>query len=130
MDAVTAVKKRIATLADTNRRLTEGLAEGQRRVIGLERERDDLSRQLEHAGQESSVLLHEHEALIRDLDASRRQLMGDLGDSKRKLDQAEARLETSEQERHEVVAELDEATTAFLDIREQLQSSIEEMKGT
>ena len=151
MDTVTTVKARIATLADNNRRLAADLEAKDRELTKLRRQCDELLREVDHADRERQAfqdellqdrrsyeqLVHEREALIRDLDAARRQLVCDLDAERRQLAEVEDRFESfaerlcdAENERDDVACELGEATSAFVDIREKLRLTLGEVTSS
>jgi chromosome segregation ATPase len=141
MDTVTAVKTRVADLATH--------LEASRKVITrLQRERQDLLRQVEDARSEvlatREELLEarrrredfhdERDALIRQLDADRKQLLrrlqaatAQLGLNEQGVETLTSQLQYAQEKRDAALYELSEATTALTDIRDQLRISLSEV---
>jgi chromosome segregation ATPase len=138
MDTVTAVREHVTTLAS-------GLDASRREATRLRREREQLLRDVDDARNEARVakdellrdrrarkdLLEERERLIRDLEAARQRLtrslqatQAQLAVAGQRIEQLSERLDAAEERRDAALGELEEATLALTEIRDQLRTNL------
>jgi len=132
---VDETKKHIEKLAATNRRFASELETSRRiadavrhdrtrlraRVSEVELELGAIHDRLEESRRKTKLLLEERRSLRQEVVASR----GQLARSHARLSALAEQLDQVTQERDAVYAELEEATCALVDIREQLRASLE-----
>ncbi len=134
MNQVDDAKNRIEKLAEANRRMAKKLESSRRAAAGLRRDRVGLVGRLQDAEAELVAMTEQMQEIGQRtrLLLDQRQVLGsEAAEARALLDRAEdrirelaVRLDRVTRERDVALAELDEATHALVDIRNQLEASL------